>query len=86
MEPPYLSNGENNLSLAGVGKTYLCQGLAQSFGFKVCPVNASSFKDKFLGETEKKINGIFQQANKVGKTIVFLDEVKQFARYCQVED
>lgn len=44
---------------AGTGKTETCKQLARSTGRDVYVVEVSDFKDKFVGESEKRIKGIF---------------------------
>ncbi len=58
-----------------MGKTHLCNAIANEFNYKLMNVNGAVFRDKYVGETEKKLNGMFQRAKEEGNTIIFLDEV-----------
>ena len=76
-DPPRL-----NLLLSGppgCGKTEFVKWLGEQLGRKVVALGASDLKDKFVGETEKRIARAFRDAEQDG-AILFFDEVDSFLR------
>lgn len=67
--------------LPGGGKTHLVNAVAYEahveFGYSLLPVNANSMLRKYLGESEKVANCLFDVAAEVKPCIVFLDEADQ---------
>ncbi|MBQ9726818.1 MAG: AAA family ATPase [Kiritimatiellae bacterium] len=63
----------------GCGKTEFVKWLGEQLGRKVVALGASDLKDKFVGETEKRIARAFKDAERDG-AILFFDEVDSFLR------
>jgi len=63
----------------GCGKTEFVKWLGEQLGRKVVTLGASDLKDKFVGETEKRIARAFKDAEKDG-AVLFFDEVDSFLR------
>lgn len=59
----------------GNGKTYVARAVAGELDAAFFNVNASQVKDKYVGETEKNLQRLFDEARKHDKSVVFLDEV-----------
>ena len=63
----------------GTGKTYIATALAGEMGLPLYKLDSASFKDKYIGESERKLKDIFNQLrNKFEETgeysILFIDE------------
>ena len=63
----------------GCGKTEFVRWLGEQLGRKVVALGASDLKDKFVGETEKRIARAFREAERDG-AVLFFDEVDSFLR------
>lgn len=63
----------------GCGKTEFVKWLGEQLGRKVVTLGASDLKDKFVGETEKRIAAAFRDAERDG-SVLFFDEVDSFLR------
>ncbi|MBN1506055.1 MAG: ATP-binding protein [Sedimentisphaerales bacterium] len=59
----------------GNGKTYIAKAVAGELDAAFFNVNASQIKDKYVGETEKNLQRLFDEARACAKAILFLDEV-----------
>ena len=59
----------------GTGKTVLAMATAHEAGANFIYISASSFKDKWYGESERKMREAFEKAKKNQPTIVFIDEI-----------
>lgn len=57
----------------GTGKTMAAQVMASELGMELYRVDLSAVVDKYIGETEKKLNRIFEEAEK-SMAILFFDE------------
>lgn len=57
----------------GTGKTMAAQVIAKELGMELYKVELSSVVSKYVGETEKNLNEIFEQARK-SQVILFFDE------------
>ena len=63
--------------LPGTGKTMLARAIATEVEADFIAVKASDLKDKFYGDTEKKIQELYDQAAEKGVlTIIFIDEIE----------
>lgn len=58
----------------GTGKTMAAQVMSKQLGLEVYRVDLSQIVSKYIGETEKNINAIFDEANK-SNVILFFDEM-----------
>jgi SpoVK/Ycf46/Vps4 family AAA+-type ATPase len=59
----------------GNGKTYIAKAVAGELDAAFFNVNASQIKDKYVGETEKNLQRLFDEARQHDKSVIFLDEV-----------
>jgi len=59
----------------GVGKTYLVAALAKEANAKLLVVNLHQLLDQYVGNTEKNIHKLFDQARKNAPSIILLDEI-----------
>ncbi len=61
----------------GTGKTSFAEHLAQRLGRPLHAHRASDLQDKYVGETEKRLREIFEQASEDG-AVLLLDEADSF--------
>jgi len=61
----------------GNGKTYVAKAIAGELDAAFFNVNASQIKDKYVGETEKNLQRLFDEARGHDKSVIFLDEADQ---------
>lgn len=59
----------------GNGKTFIAKAIAGELDAAFFNVNASQIKDKYVGETEKNLQKLFDEARQHPKSVLFLDEV-----------
>ncbi|KAF6765453.1 P-loop containing nucleoside triphosphate hydrolase protein, partial [Ephemerocybe angulata] len=59
----------------GTGKTMLCRALAKTSGANMLHIQLSDINDKFVGESEKTVAGVFELAYRLAPCIVFIDEI-----------
>nr|MDO8118759.1 AAA family ATPase [Candidatus Sigynarchaeota archaeon] len=59
----------------GVGKTCLIKAMEHELGIKVFEVRSSEILSKMLGESEKNVNAIFDEAKKNAPSIIVIDEI-----------
>ncbi len=59
----------------GTGKTLLAKAVATETDAHFILLNGPEIMSKFYGESEKKIRGIFEQAEKNAPSIIFIDEI-----------
>ena len=79
---PYRDPPRLNILLSGppgCGKTEFVRWLGEQLGRKVIALGASDLKDKYVGETEKRIARAFREAERDG-AVLFFDEVDSFLR------
>ena len=70
----------------GTGKTMCAQVLAKELGMELYRVDLSQMVSKYIGETEKNLGRVFDEAKK-GNTILFFDEADSlFSRRTDVTD
>ena len=70
----------------GTGKTMAAQVLAKELGLRLYKVNLSGVVSKYVGETEKRLNEIFDEAEK-SQVILFFDEADVlFGKRSEVKD
>ena len=63
----------------GTGKTLLARAVANESDANFVLINGPEVVSKFVGEAEKKIRQIFEDAEKKGPSIVFIDEIDAIA-------
>ncbi|MGA1529968.1 MAG: ATP-binding protein, partial [Kiritimatiellia bacterium] len=59
----------------GNGKTFMARAIAGELDAAFFNVNTSQLKDKYVGETEKNISRLFQEARAHERAVIFLDEI-----------
>lgn len=59
----------------GNGKTFVAKAIAGELDAAFFNVNTSQIKDKYVGETEKNLQRLFDEARQHEKAVLFLDEV-----------
>ena len=59
----------------GTGKTMIAKAIANEVGAKFYAVKGSDIVSKWVGDSEKNINSLFQEANKQDRAIIFIDEM-----------
>jgi SpoVK/Ycf46/Vps4 family AAA+-type ATPase len=60
----------------GNGKTFVAKAIAGELDAAFFPVNASQIKDKYVGESEKNMQRLFDEARKNEKAVIFIDEAE----------
>ena len=63
----------------GTGKTLLAKAVANESDAKFLSINGPEVTSKFVGEAEKKIREIFEEAEKTAPSIIFIDEIDAIA-------
>ena len=63
----------------GTGKTTMARVMASASGLPLVYVPLESIMSKWVGDSEKRLDTIFDLAGTLGKSIVFLDEIDAFA-------
>ena len=59
----------------GTGKTFMAQAIANYLGVSFLYKKGASFKDKWVGETERNIRKMFAQARTFKPVLIFIDEI-----------
>lgn len=59
----------------GSGKTYLAEAVAGELGLRFCSLSAASLHHKYVGETERHIELLFQTAIAHSPAVFFIDEL-----------
>jgi transitional endoplasmic reticulum ATPase len=72
---PRLERGLLLYGLPGTGKTMLAQAIASAVEAVFFNIDASQIVDKYVGETEKLIKRLFDEASKTNRAIIFVDEI-----------
>lgn len=70
----------------GTGKTHLARVLAHEYGAVMIHVSAAELENKYVGETEKAIKGLFNLGAMVYPSIIFIDEADSLFRKRQPDD
>ena len=58
----------------GNGKTFIAKAIAGELDAAFFPVDASQIKNKYVGETEKNMRRLFEEADQHERAVIFLDE------------
>jgi transitional endoplasmic reticulum ATPase len=59
----------------GNGKTFIAKAIAGELDAAFFTVDASQIKDKYVGETEKNMRRLFEEARKNERAVIFFDEI-----------
>lgn len=59
----------------GTGKTMLLRAVASETSARVFTISGPSIISKYMGEAEEKLRRLWQEAEKAGPSIIFIDEV-----------
>ena len=70
----------------GTGKTMAARIIASSLQLDLYHVDLSSVVDKYIGETEKKLDNIFQAAENNGAILLFDEADALFGKRSKVQD
>ena len=71
---------------SGTGKTLAAEVIAGALGLDLYIVDLSTVVDKFIGETEKNLERIFDEAERVNGVLVFDEADALFAKRSEVKD
>jgi transitional endoplasmic reticulum ATPase len=63
----------------GTGKTLLAKAVASESEANFLSINSTEVMSKFVGEAEKRIRDIFEEAEKNAPSIIFIDEIDAIA-------
>jgi cell division protease FtsH len=64
----------------GTGKTLLARAVAGEAGVGFLSVTGSDFMEMFVGVGASRVRDLFQQAKRMGKAIIFVDEIDSIGR------
>jgi SpoVK/Ycf46/Vps4 family AAA+-type ATPase len=64
----------------GCGKTFLARAVAGELGAHFFPVGLNDVLDMWLGESERRLHAIFEEARLNAPCVVFLDEIDALGR------
>ncbi|HEU5003802.1 MAG TPA: ATP-binding protein [Actinomycetota bacterium] len=71
---------------SGVGKTLSAEVLAAELGLDLYVIDLSSVVDKYIGETEKNLDRIFAEADRVNGVLLFDEADALFGKRSEVRD
>ncbi len=64
----------------GTGKTLLARAVAGEAGVPFLSVTGSDFMEMFVGVGASRVRDLFQSARKLGRSIIFIDEIDSIGR------
>ena len=64
----------------GTGKTLIARAVAGEAGVPFLSVSGSDFMEMFVGVGASRIRDLFQSARKLGRAIIFIDEIDSIGR------
>ncbi|MFN5602814.1 MAG: ATP-dependent zinc metalloprotease FtsH [Acidimicrobiaceae bacterium] len=64
----------------GTGKTLLARAVAGEAGVPFFTISGADFVEMFVGVGASRVRDLFQQARKMGKAIIFIDEIDSIGR------
>lgn len=59
----------------GTGKTLLARAVARHFGFPIALITPAAVVDSYVGNTEKMVRAVFEEAKRRAPALVFFDEI-----------
>lgn len=65
--------------LSGTGKTMLAKAMANESSAEIFPIRTASMSSMWYGESEKKVNKIFDEAQAKAPSIILIDEIETVA-------
>lgn len=71
---------------SGTGKTTAAEVIARDLGYDMHAVDLSSVVDKYIGETEKKLEVIFTEAERTNTVLLFDEADAIFGKRSEVKD
>ncbi|HXY43275.1 MAG TPA: ATP-binding protein, partial [Acidimicrobiales bacterium] len=71
---------------SGTGKTMSAEVVAESLGLELYVIDLSSVVDKYVGETEKNLDRIFVEAERVNGVLLFDEADAVFGKRSEVKD
>jgi AAA+ superfamily predicted ATPase len=71
---------------SGTGKTMSAEVVAGDLGFDVYVIDLSTVVDKYIGETEKNLDRIFTEADRVNGVLLFDEADALFGKRSEVKD
>ncbi len=71
---------------SGTGKTMSAEVLAAELGFDLYVIDLSTVVDKYIGETEKNLDRIFTEADRVNGVLLFDEADALFGKRSEVKD
>ena len=71
---------------SGTGKTMSAEVLADDLGFELYVIDLSTVVDKYIGETEKNLDRIFTEADRVNGILLFDEADALFGKRSEVKD
>ncbi len=71
---------------SGTGKTISAEVLAGDLGFELYVIDLSTVVDKYIGETEKNLDRIFTEADRVNGILLFDEADALFGKRSEVKD
>jgi len=71
---------------SGTGKTMSAEVIAKELGFELYTINLSTVVDKYIGETEKNLERIFIELDRVNAVLLFDEADAIFGKRSEVRD
>lgn len=71
---------------SGTGKTMAAEVIARELGLELCAVDLATVVDKYIGETEKNLDRIFQESERINCVLLFDEADALFGKRSEVSD
>ncbi|MCU0652874.1 MAG: ATP-dependent zinc metalloprotease FtsH [Candidatus Pacebacteria bacterium] len=68
------------MGLPGTGKTLLAKAIANEGNVPFFSISGSEFIELFVGVGASRVRSLFEQAHKVGRAIIFIDEIDSIGK------
>jgi SpoVK/Ycf46/Vps4 family AAA+-type ATPase len=72
--------------VSGTGKTMAAKVLAEKLGSQVVRIDSSTLVSKYIGETEKNLRRVLEEASKSGSILLFDEADALFGKRTEVKD